>query len=86
MGLDKKLQIPELYHLKHRNDNLAVKPNDIEEKILSENLSGFIYENPQMSNFIKRFKNLVYMIFNQMYIMKNFKNFNVSKYYDKGID
>lgn len=86
MSLRKERHIPELYDLKHRNDNLKHKPFDVENNIFKKSSSGHIYENDIMNNFLKIFQKLSYMLVDQMFIMKNFKNYMVDKYYDDHID
>ena len=86
MGLDKKLHIPELYDMKHRNDKQSDEATNIEDNIYTKTLSGHLFENPILEQFILRLQRLTYIMFNQMYIMKNFKNFLVPKYDDKHID
>lgn len=86
MSLRKERHIPELYDMKHRNDNLANKPFDVENNIMKKSTSGHIYENDNMNTFLIKFQKLVYLMVDQMFIMKNFKNFMVDKYYDDHID
>jgi len=86
MSLRKDRHIPELYEIKHRNDNQYHKGFDIEHNILKKSSSGHIYENDNMNGFLTRFQKLVYLLVDQMFIMKNFKNFMVDKYHDDHID
>lgn len=76
--LYKKKQLPELYFMKHRHDN----DNDFvdyEKDILSKSLSPHIYENNLMNGFLTRLQPLVAVMFDQMNIIKNFKNYIVDK-------
>lgn len=86
MSLDKKLHIRELYELKHRNDNQQYSATNVEDNIYKKNLSGHLFENNILEKFILLLQPLSYLMINNMFIMKNFKNFLVSKYYDKHID
>jgi hypothetical protein len=54
-----------------------------EEKILDSTLSPYIYNNDIMSKWLKKMQPLVSLLFDQMNVMKNFKNYNVDKYYHK---
>lgn len=76
--LYQKKQLPELFYLKHRHDtdNDFV---DYEKKILSNNLSPYIYENPMINGFLTRLQPLVAVFFDQINIVKNFKNYIVDK-------
>lgn len=73
-----KKQLPELYYLKnrHNTDNDFV---DYEKKILSNNLSSYIYESAMMNGFLTRLQPLVAVLFDQVNIVKNFKNYIVDK-------
>ena len=84
--LGRERNIPELYDLKHRNDNQENKAFDIENNILKRSLSPHIFNNSKMNNFLLRFQRLSYLIIDQMFIMKNFKNFMVDKYHDDHVD
>lgn len=76
------IQIPELYYMKHRhdNDNDYV---DYEKKLLDNTLSPYLYNNDIMNSFLKRLQRLTSILFDQFNIVKNFKNYNVHKYYFK---
>ena len=72
----------ELYVLKHRHDD-DKNFVDYEEDILNKTLSPKIYENERMFNFLDRLRKLVSILFDNYNIVKNFKNYNVDKYYYK---
>ena len=78
--LIKRKEISELYVLKHRHDN-----NDqyveYEDKILNSSLSPYIYNNNLMNTWLNKMQPLVSILFDEMNIMKNFKNYIVDKYY-----
>jgi hypothetical protein len=76
--LYKRKQLPELYYMKHRHDN----DNDFvdyEKNILNKTLSPYMYENNIMNGFLTRLQPLVALLFDQMNIVKNFKNYMVDK-------
>lgn len=76
--LYQKKQLPELFYMKHRHDN----DNDFvdyEKKILTDNLSSYIYESSIMNGFLTRLQPLVSMLFDQMNVVKNLKNYIVDK-------
>jgi hypothetical protein len=52
-----------------------------EKMILDKTLSPHMYENNVMNNWLKEMQPLVAILFDQMNIMKNFKNYMVDKYY-----
>lgn len=76
--LYQKKQLPELYYIKnfHNNDDNFV---DYEKKILTNNLSSYMYENDMMNGFLTRLQPLVAVLFDQVNIVKNFKNYIVDK-------
>lgn len=76
--LYKKRQLPELYYMKHRHDN----DNDFvdyETKLLDKTLSPYMYQNDTMNGFLKRFQPLLGLLFDQMNVVKNLKNYIVDK-------
>jgi len=81
MLYDKK-DLPELNYMKHRHDNND-QYVDYEKEILDSSLSPYIYENDLMRTFLKKMQPLVSILFDQMNVIKNFKNYTVDKYYYK---
>jgi hypothetical protein len=76
--LYRKKQLPELYYMKHRhdNDNDYV---DYENMLLDKTLTPYLYQNDTMNGFLKRLQPLVGLLFDQMNVIKNFKNYIVDK-------
>lgn len=76
--LYRKKQLPELYYMKHRhdNDNDYV---DYENMLLDKTLTPYLYQNETMNGFLKRLQPLVGLLFDQMNVIKNFKNYIVDK-------
>lgn len=74
----KRKQLPELYYMKHRhdNDNDYV---DYESMLLDKTLTPYLYQNSTMNGFLKRLQPLVGLLFDQMNVVKNFKNYIVDK-------
>jgi hypothetical protein len=74
----RKKQLPELFYLKHRhdNDNDYV---DYENMLLDKTLTPYLYQNDTMNGFLKRLQPLVGLLFDQMNVVKNFKNYIVDK-------
>lgn len=81
MLYDRK-QLPEINYLKHRHDDNK-EFVDYENMLLDKSLSPYMYENDIMNGYLKRLQKLTSIIFDQMNIVKNFKNYNVDKYYYK---
>jgi len=78
--LYQRKQIKELYDLKHRHDN-----NDqfveYEKQILDSSLTPYLYKNDMMNSWLKKMQPLLSILFDQMNIMKNWKNYIVDKDY-----
>jgi len=81
MLYDKK-DLPELNYMKHRHDNND-QYVDYEKEILDSSLSPYMYENDLMRTFLKKMQPLVSILFDQMNVIKNFKNYTIDKYYYK---
>jgi hypothetical protein len=76
--LYKRKQLPELYYIKHRHDT-DEDFVDYEKNILNKSLSPYMYENNMMNGFLTRLQPLVALLFDQMNIVKNFRNYMVDK-------
>jgi hypothetical protein len=76
--LYQRKQLPELYYIKHRHDT-DQDFVDYEKNILNKSLSPYMYENNMMNGFLTRLQPLVALLFDQMNIVKNFKNYMVDK-------
>lgn len=80
--LYKRKQLPELFYLRHRHDT-DEDFVDYEKNILNKSLSPYMYENNMMNGFLTRLQPLVALLFDQMNIVKNFRNYMVDKDYFK---
>lgn len=76
--LYQRKQLPELYYMKHRHDT-DEDFVDYEKNILNKSLSPYMYENNMMNGFLTRLQPLVALLFDQMNIVRNFKNYMVDK-------
>jgi hypothetical protein len=74
--------IPELYYMKHRHDS-DEDFVDYEKIILDKSISPYLYNNDRMNTFLKSLQRLVSIFFDNVNIIKNFKNYTVGKYYYK---
>ncbi len=80
--LYQRKQLNELYFIKHRHDSEGSN-FDYENNILNKTLAPYIFENSNMNAFIKKLQPLVSILFDQMNIVKNFKNHMVDRYHYK---
>lgn len=80
--LYERKDLPELHVMMHRHDNDKSYVN-YESKILKDTLSPYMYENDLMNGWLNKMQSLVALLFDQMNVIKNFKNYTVDKYYYK---
>jgi len=80
--LYERKDLPELHYMKHRHDNNDQYVN-YEDKILNSSLSPYVYENNMMNEWLNQLQPLTALLFDQINVVKNFKNFMVDKYYYK---
>jgi hypothetical protein len=76
----KDQKIPELYYMSHRNDT-DTNFIDYEKMILDKTLSPNLFKNNNLSLFIETLQKPISMLFDNVNIIKNFKNYMVDKYY-----
>jgi hypothetical protein len=81
--LYERKQLPEMIYMKHLHDDDNGKYVKYDETILDKTLSPHMFENNIMSTWLKKMQPLVSIIFDQMNIIKNFKNYMVDKYHWK---
>lgn len=74
--------IPELYYMKHRHDS-DEDFIDYEKMILDKSISPYLYNNDRMNTFLTKLQRLISIFFDNVNIIKNFKNYTVDKYYYK---
>jgi len=86
MSLYRDKQIKELYDLRHRNDNLSTKVLDIENNILKKTLTPYIFQNKNMEDFLIKCQKIVYLMFDHVNILRNFKNYMVDKDYNNHLN
>lgn len=77
--LHEQKQLVELYKMKNfhskNNDNF-----DYESEIIDKSVSPYLYNNDNMSSFLKKVNKLVSMFFDNFTIIDNFRNYMVDKY------
>ena len=74
--------LPEILYMKHRHDDDA-DWTDYENAMLDKMLSPYIYENDMMNSYLKKLQPLAAKLFDQMNIIKNWRNYMVDKYHYK---
>jgi len=71
-----------LYYMKHRHDS-DEDFVDYEKMILDKSISPYLYNNDRMNTFLTKLQRLISIFFDNVNIIKNFKNYTVDKYYYK---
>ena len=84
MGMIRKRQIDELYEIKTRHDNYP-KGFDYQKEIVNKSLSGFLFFNDNMREFLENIRPSLYHFFDSKHIVRNLKNWYVDKYYGNHI-
>lgn len=80
--LIQRKEIPELYKLKHRHDDF-IEYVEYENQLFTSTMSPYMFGNPIMSGFLLKMQSLASLLFDQMTVMQNFKNYIVDKYHYK---
>lgn len=81
--LYERQELPEIHYMKHVHDTDEGKFIKYDETILDKTLTPHIFENDTMNQWLKRMQPLVALMFDQMNVIKNFKNYMVDKYHYK---
>lgn len=81
--LDQNLQIPEIYALKHINDNEIHKGFDYQDNLLTEMTSDVMLGNPIMASFMSQFQSQMICMLESTLVCRNFFNHVVSKFYNR---
>jgi hypothetical protein len=74
--------LTEIHDIKHRWDDDKNYVN-YQDSILDKTLSPYLFNNQMMTTFLSYLKRPVSILFDNFNIIKNFKNYNVDKYYYK---
>ena len=72
----KEKEISELYNFKHIHDNYK-KGYDYENTLLENSLSKHLYDNTNNATFLKYLNKHVVLMFEQILLIRNLKNFFV---------
>jgi hypothetical protein len=82
MGLDKDIQLSELYDLKHRHDSKSNRHYPWEDDLLKKSTTPYIWKNPNMNSFVSRIEKMSVLMLEQVNFARNFFNYTVPKYYN----
>jgi hypothetical protein len=80
--LDKEVQIPELYQLRHRHDNFKHRHFPWEKWILKKSTVPMLWKNPNMNGYMTRIEKIMVLFISQVAVVRNFWNISVNKYYN----
>jgi len=81
--LYEKKELVELHFMKHVHDDDSNKYIKYDETIFDKTLSPYMFENDFMNSWLKKMQPLAALLFDQMNLMKNWKNYMVDKYHWK---
>lgn len=79
MLYDKK-EIPDVFFLKHYNDDNDDNYIKYDDIILTNTLSPILFQNDVMNEYLLKLQPLVALQFDEINVFENFKNFAVDKY------
>ena len=75
-------QLPELRYMRQFHDDQSSNFN-YEQDIFNKSLSPYLFQNIVMFNFLDKLRPMMALFFDQMNLIKNFKNYMVDKYHYK---
>ncbi len=79
MLYDRK-DLPELNYMKHFHDDSNIKWVKYDDKLFDKTLSPYMFENEVMNIWLKKMQKLAAILFDQMNVMKNYRNYMIDKY------
>jgi hypothetical protein len=82
MGLEKDIQIAELYDINHRWDSKTNRHYPWENNLLQITTSSYLWMNPNMNEYLTKIQKILVLMLEQMNYARNFFNFTVHKYYN----
>lgn len=75
-------QLPELRYMRQFHDDAS--PNfNYEQDIFNKSLSPYMFQNTVMFNFLDKLRPMMSLFFDQVNLIKNWKNYMVDKYHYK---
>ena len=82
--LNDRKQLTELRYMRQFHDDIS--PNfNYEQDIFNKSMSPYLFQSTSMFNFLDKLRPIVALSFDQMNIIKNFKNYMVDRYHYKQI-
>jgi hypothetical protein len=82
MGLEKDIQISELYDLKSRFNSYTNRHYPWEENLLQKTTSPYMWKNSTMNEFLNKIQKMVILMVEQVNYSRNYFNPTVHKYYN----
>lgn len=82
-SFEKNVHIPELYDLKHRNDNDLNIGYNYKDNILKDTLSKQLFNNDITNGFLLKLQDLIAFTIDTNVVIRNWFNHTVHKYYDR---
>ncbi len=82
MGLQKDLEISELYDLKNRYNSNTNRHFPWEDSLLKKTTTTYIWKNTNMNEYLSKIEKMLVLMVEQMNYARNFLNFTVHKYYN----
>lgn len=82
MGLEKDLEITELYDIKNRFNSKTNRHYPWEDSILKKSTTSYIWKNENMNEYLTKVEKIMVFMVEKMNYSRNYFNFTVNKYYN----
>lgn len=83
MGLQKDIEISELYDIKTRFNSNSNRHHAWENDLLKNSTSTYIWRNENMNQYLTKIQTMLVFMLEKMNFARNFFNFTVHKYYNE---
>jgi hypothetical protein len=81
--IEEKVNIKEVYNLKHINDNEIHTGYDYQTNMTRRLMSEVMFRNPNLNEFITKLQDQMVWMLESTLVMRNFFNHVVGKYYNR---
>ena len=82
MGLERDIQIGEIYDIKHRFDSKNNRHYDYENTLLKKTTPSYLWKNDNNNMFLSKIQKITVLMVEQVNLARNYFNPTVHKYYD----
>lgn len=80
--IEESVQIPEMYILRHKHDNIKNDGYNYQDNLLPRTLSPVLYKNNTMSEFLKYLNNMTVIMIDTIMPVRNIFFYSHNKYFN----